>query len=64
MTFLGLTIDGSRDAGGHIITLCAIPAGRESAAGRDLLACLADGAEVCLSNDLDDGGEGCTLFCR
>jgi hypothetical protein len=64
MTCLGLTIEGSRDAGGHFITYFAIPAGRESAAGHDLLACLADGAEVCLSNDLDEGREGCTLFCR
>jgi hypothetical protein len=64
MTFLGLTIDGSRDAGGQLITYFAIPVGRESAAGHDVLACLADGAEVCLSNDLNDGSEGCTLFCR
>jgi hypothetical protein len=65
MAFLGLSLEGERDAGGQFITYFAIPAGRESAAGDDLLVCLADGAEVCLHNDLDEeGGEGCTFFRR
>jgi hypothetical protein len=64
MTFVGLSLEDSRDAGGHVITYFAIPAGRESAAAGDLLGCLAAGWEVCLRNDLDEGGEGCTFFRR
>src|SRR5262245_41278315 len=64
LTFLGLSVEGTRDAGGHITIDFAIPAGQEAAAGRDLLACLADGFEVWLRNDLDEGCEGCTLFRR
>ncbi len=64
MVFLGISLEGDRETGGCSITCFAIPPGHESAAGRDLLACLADGVEVCLRNDLDEGGEGCTLFRR
>jgi hypothetical protein len=64
MTFVGVLPEASRDSGSHGCTYFAIPAGQELAAGRDLLACLADGCEVCLRNDLDEGGEGCTSFRR
>lgn len=65
MTFLGLTVEGCRDAGSHVITYFAIPPGKEEAAGCDLLVSLADGFEVLLRNDLDEEGhEGCTLFRR
>jgi hypothetical protein len=62
MKFFGLSEEGSRDAGGHIITYFGIPVGQEEAAGRDLLACLTDGFEVSLCNDLDEGLEGTTQF--
>ena len=66
MMFRGIVVEGSHEAGGPIITYFAIPSGREEVAGSDLLACLAEGAEVCLRNDLDEdeGGEGCTFFRR
>ena len=64
MTFLGLSVEGTRDAGSHVITYIAIPAGKEEAAGQDLIACLTEGYEVCLRNDLDEGLEGCTVFRR
>jgi hypothetical protein len=62
MEFTGLAVEGSREAGGQSITYFAIPAGQESAAARELVACLDDGFEVCLRNDLDESGEGYTLF--
>lgn len=64
MTFLALSVEGSRDAGSHVTTYFGIPPGLEDVAGQDLLRCLADGFEVCLRNDLDEGHEGCTLFRR
>jgi hypothetical protein len=64
MTFGGLSLEGERDAGSCFITYFAILPGREAEAARDLLACLADGIEVCLCNDLDGGGEGLTSFCH
>jgi hypothetical protein len=64
MAFLGLSLEGTRDDGICLITNFAIPLGRESEAGRELLACLADGVEVCLRNDADEGGEGCTIYRR
>lgn len=64
MTFDGLLVEGSRDAGSCLLNYFAIPPGQESVAGRELLACLAEGAEVSLSNDLDEGGEGCSCFRR
>jgi hypothetical protein len=62
MTFLGLSVEGSRGDRGKVIIYFGIPAGRELVAGGDLLACLAEGAEVCLRNNLDDGGEGYLFF--
>jgi hypothetical protein len=62
MTFDALIIEGGRDAGSHVLTYFAIPAGKEGAAGRDLLRCLADGFEISLRNDLDEGLEVCTVF--
>lgn len=64
MKFHGITLKGQRDAGGCIVTYFTIRRGQEAAAGRDLLACLAKGAEVGLRNDLDEGHEGCTFFRR
>jgi hypothetical protein len=64
MAFSGLSIEGNRDAGSCFITYFAIPPGRETLAGRELLALLGDGTEVRLSNDLDEGGEGTTGFRR
>ena len=64
MTFDGLKAEGERDAGGSLDTYFGIPAGRETAAARDLLACLAEEAEVWLRNDRDEGGEGFTSFRR
>jgi hypothetical protein len=64
VTFEGLAVEDERDAGGSFITYFAIPPGREAAVARDLLACLNAGAEVCLRNDRDEGGEGTTTFRR
>jgi hypothetical protein len=61
MKFDGLVVECRRE-GSVFCTYFAIPPGREEAAGRDLLRCLADGMEVWLRNDLDEGGEGATLF--
>ena len=58
----GLLILGDRDDGCNLVTDFSIPVGREAAAGHDLLTFLADGCEICLKNDLDEGGEGCTFF--
>ena len=38
--------------------------GREDAAATALIQLLNDGHEVSLCNDLDEGGEGSTSFCR
>lgn len=62
MTFDHLIVEGGRDAGNRVLTYFAIPPGQEEDAGHDLLRCLADGFEVSLRNDLDEGGEGCTVF--
>jgi hypothetical protein len=64
MELPGLVLGGDRDTGGSIITGFAIAPGRETQAGRDVLACLAAGMEVTLPNDLDEGGEGSTSFRR
>lgn len=64
MTFGSLLIEGERDVGGSLITYFAIPPGREAEVARDLLACLSDGVEVSLRNDLDEGREGVTFFRR
>jgi len=57
-----LLFEGERDAGGAIRTYFGIVARHEQEAGVQLLGYLHDGAEVCLRNDLDEGGEGCTYF--
>lgn len=62
--FESILIEERRDAGSRQTIYFAIPSGRESAAGSELLTCLADGAEVSLRNDLDEGGEGFSSFCR
>src|SRR5262249_62241815 len=64
MTLRGLSLGDERDTGGCIVTPFGVVPGRERQAGRDVLACLAGGLEVSLSNDLDEGGEGSTAFCR
>ena len=64
MAFRGLSLGAERDRGGCVITSFSIPQGLESEAGHDVLACLADGLEVALGNDLDEGGEGLTSFRR
>src|SRR5262249_58398314 len=64
MTLRGLSLGDERDTGGCIVTPFGVVPGRERQAGRDVLACLAGGLEVSLSNDLDEGGEGSTSFCR
>jgi hypothetical protein len=64
MTFSGLSVESHGKGGGRVVTHFAIPVGKEAASGQDVLACLAAGFEVCLRNDLDEGGEGCTLFKR
>lgn len=62
MSFAALVTEGTRFDGTHFITYFAIPVGHDSDAGREILRCLSDGFEVSLSNDLDEGGEGCTIF--
>jgi hypothetical protein len=62
MTFDGLMVEGRREAGSRLITHFAFRPGQEEAAGRELLACFADGAEVGLRNDPDEGGEGLSTF--
>jgi hypothetical protein len=62
MKFVALREVGSLNTGGYIKIYFGIPVGREEAAGRELLACLAEGFEVCLCNDLDEGHEGLTEF--
>jgi hypothetical protein len=64
MTFRGLSLGGEHDCGGCVVVAFGIPTGLEREAGLDVLACLADGLEVSLRNDLDEGGEGSTSFRR
>ena len=61
MAFSGLSVEGDNNDYEEEIYF-AIPAGKEAAAGRDLVACIAAGFEVSLRNDLDEGSEGCTFF--
>jgi hypothetical protein len=59
--FSGLSIEGHRNiGGGRLLTYFAIPIGKEAAAASDILSCLAEGFEVMLNNDLDEGNEGYT----
>lgn len=64
MTVRGLSLGGEYDSGGCTAIAFGIPKGSEREAGLDVLACLADGLEVSLRNDLDEGGEGSTSFRR
>ena len=64
MAFRGLLLGGGQDGGGRVVTSFSIPPGLESEAGHDVLACLADGLEVRLGNDSDEGSEGMTSFRR
>src|SRR5579862_3317077 len=64
MAFRGLSLGGGQDSGGCIVISFSIPPGLESEAGLDVLACLADGLEVCLGDDSDEGSEGMTSFRR
>jgi hypothetical protein len=52
----------TRDTGAAIVTEFAIARGLEHEAGLQLFEHIRRGVEVWLRNDLDDGGEGCTLF--
>ncbi|WP_020470440.1 hypothetical protein [Zavarzinella formosa] len=63
MNFRGLKLAGIQDTSAARITRFAIPAGREREAGQDILACLADGATLCLRNESDEGNEGVTFIC-
>ncbi|HEX9045743.1 MAG TPA: hypothetical protein VF988_01840 [Verrucomicrobiae bacterium] len=60
--FSALTVEYSENRG-RIISF-SIPEGKEADSGLELLACLADGFEVWLNNDLDEGDEGCAIFKR
>jgi hypothetical protein len=67
MKFTGISIEEHRNiGGGRIETYFTMPAGKESLAASDILLCLAEGHEIMLSNDLDDGEgyEGCTFIRR
>ena len=64
MTFVGLSLGEQHDRGGAIVMSFGILPGLESEAGLDVLAYLADGLEVALENDLDEGHEGVTSFRR
>lgn len=62
MSVWKLNLEEERDAGSSVVTRFSIPEGLELEAASDLCACLAEGAEVCLRNDLDEGLEGLTCF--
>lgn len=59
-----LQIEDHQDTGASSLSWFSIPAGQEQPAAQALLQCLAEGAEVSLCNEGDEGNEGTTRIRR
>lgn len=62
LAFNALALEGAASLNDFGRVHFAIREGKEAASAMELLACLKAGLELSLRNDLDEGGEGCTLF--